>query len=168
MITILPKDKKLEKVFEKCENKFVKVDKNNYIDYIKEAYSDLNSAEKDDNEKWAITKAYQSLFLMCNALLVKNLGYYSKDHNCVIVALLRNKIISDKTIEKITKMLEEKQKLFSGLKTKKDFFEEISNIRITRNRYLYLPKTQRKLSTSTKGVIEEAKEIIRLLGEEND
>ncbi|MEK6834887.1 MAG: hypothetical protein AABX61_01340 [Nanoarchaeota archaeon] len=168
MIIILPKDKKLETVFKRCEKKFVKVDKNNYIDYIKEAYSDLNSADKEDNEKWAITKAYQSLFLMCNALLVKNLGYYSKDHNCVIIALLKNKIISDKTIEKITKMLEEKQRLFSELKIKKDFFEEISNIRITRNKYLYLPKTQRKLSTSTKGIVEEVKEIIRLLGEEND
>src|SRR3989344_175374 len=99
-----------------------KGDKENYVDYIKEAYSDLKSAEKEDNEKWAITKAYQSLFLMCNALLVKNLGYYSKDHERVVIALMKNKIIASKTIEKISKILNKGQEL--DLKPKKDFFEE--------------------------------------------
>ncbi len=80
MIEILPKEGNLTKSFNSCLKKFVIVDKSEYIDYIKESYSDLSSAEKEDNEKWVITKAYQSLFLMCNALLVKNLGYYSKDH----------------------------------------------------------------------------------------
>ena len=153
-------------MYDKCLKKFVKVNKENYLDYIKEAYSDLESAEKEDNEKWAITKAYQSLFLMCNALLVKNFGYYSKDHECVVIALMKNKIIASKTIEKISKILNKGQEL--DLKPKKDFFEEISNIRITRNKYLYLPKTQRKLNVSHKDIINEVKELIRLLGEEND
>lgn len=165
---MLPKNEKLEKAFNKCLNKFINVDKDQYVAYIEEAYNDLSSAEKEENEKWAITKAYQSLFLMCNALLIKNLGYYSKDHNCVIIALLRNKIISDKTIEKISKMLEEKQELLNEFKTKINFFEEIANIRITRNKYLYLPKTQRKLAVSHKEIIKEVKDIILLLNEEND
>jgi len=33
---------------------------------------------------------------------------------------------------------------------------------------LYLPKTQRKLNVSHKDIINEVKELIRLLGEEND
>ena len=165
---MLPKNEKLEKIFAKCLKKFVKVNKNQYVAYIEESYGDLSSAEKEENEKWAITKAYQALFLMCNALLVKNLGYYSKDHNCVIITLLRNKIISDKTIEKISKMLEEKEQLLNEFKTKINLFEEIANIRIARNKYLYLPKTQRKLSVSHKEIIKEVKEIILLLNEEND
>lgn len=165
----MPKNnKRLDKEFNWCSSKktFVKVGKESYIDYMDEALSDLNSADKENNEKWAITKAYQALFLACNALLVKKLGFYSKDHGCVIVALLRHKIVTEEKLVKINVMLEEKKKLFSELRPKTNFFEEISNIRVTRNKYLYLPQTQRKLKISAKGVIEEVKEIIRILGEE--
>ena len=41
----------------------------------------------------------------------------------------------------------------------------MSRIRITRNRYLYLPKTQRKLKESPKERVKEVKEIMRILGE---
>lgn len=166
---MIPKNiSKLNKEFNRCSSKntFVKVGKESYIDYMNEALSDLNSAEKEGNEKWAITKAYQALFLACNALLVKKLGFYSKDHGCVIVALLKHGIVSEEKLEKITSMLEQKKKMFSELRPKNSFFEEISNIRIARNKYLYLPQTQRKLKVSAKGVIEEVKEIIRILGEE--
>jgi uncharacterized protein (UPF0332 family) len=163
---MIPKDdKKLNKEYQRCRKSFVKVDKESYIHYKNEAYSDLQSAEKDESEKWAITKAYQSLFLMCNALLVRNLGFYSKDHSCVIIALLKNNILTEETINKINDMLNEKKKLLSEFKPKKNFFEEISNIRITRNRYLYLPETERKLKSSHKAIIEEVKEIINILSE---
>ncbi len=160
--------KRLNKEFNWCSSKntFVKVGKESYIDYMDEALSDLNSAAKEENEKWAITKAYQALFLACNALLVRKLGFYSKDHGCVIVALLKHSIVTEEKLARINAMLEQKKKLFSELRPRMNFFDEISNIRITRNKYLYLPRTQRKLKVSAKGVIEEVKEIIRILGEE--
>ncbi|MFH1642032.1 MAG: HEPN domain-containing protein [Nanoarchaeota archaeon] len=165
---MIPKGKDaLEKEYSRCLNKktFVKISNASYIDYLDEAYFDLNSAEKDTDEKWAITKAYQALFLTCNALLVRKLGYYSKDHSCVIISLMRNNIISENTLEKIKDMLNEKRKLFSELQSKNNLFDEISNIRITRNKYLYLPKTQRRLKSSVKGIIEEVKELIKILGD---
>lgn len=155
----------MEKSFRKCQKNFIEVDRESFRYYMEEAYADLHSAEKEENEKWAIVKAYQALFLMLNALLVRHLGYYSKDHGCVIIALLKNEIVSRETLEKIRAALKEKEKLFSGLKTEEDLFEEISNIRITRNKYLYLPKTLRKLSSSPPGIIEEVKELIKILGE---
>lgn len=161
---MIPKDiKKLDKGYERCRKSFVKVDKGAYIHYKNEAYSDLQSAEKDTSPKWAITKAYQALFLMCNAILVRNLGFYSKDHSCVIIALLKNKIIAGEAISKINNMLVEKKKLLSEFKSKDNFFEEVSNIRITRNKYLYLPETERKLKISHREIVEEVKEIINIL-----
>ena len=56
--------------------------------------------------------------------------------------------------------------MLSEFKPKDNFFEEISNIRITRNKYLYLPETERKLKSSPKAIIEEVKEIIKILSEE--
>ena len=60
-------------------------------------------------------------------------------------------------------MLVEKKKLLPEFKSKDNFFEEVSNIRITRNKYLYLPETERKLKISHKTIIEEVKEIINIL-----
>ena len=108
---MIPKtEEKLEKEYERCKKSFVAVNKESYIHYKNEAYSDLQSAEKDESSKWAITKAYQSLFLMCNALLVKNLGSYSKDHSCIIIALLKNNILTKETLDKINSMLKEREK----------------------------------------------------------
>ena len=159
---------KLDKEYEKCRKSFVAVNKESYIHYKNEAYSDLQSAENDSSEKWAITKAYQALFLMCNALLVKNSGYYSKDHSCIIIALLKNNIVTEGTLNKINDTLKEKKKLLTEFEPKDNFFEEISNIRITRNRYLYLPETERKLKSSPKAIIEEVREIINILSEEEE
>ena len=166
---MIPKnEKKLENEFKRCERSksLVIIPKDSYIDYVKEAYSDLNSAERElsKSDKWAIVKAYQGLFLMCNAILVKNLGYYSKDHGCVILALLKNKIIDNETLQRISNILEKRDKL--GEKEHfKNFFNEIDDIRILRNKYLYLPETQRKLKESPKDIIDEIKEIIKILNE---
>lgn len=166
---MIPKtEKKLGSEYERCKKSFVKIDKEAYIHYKNEAYSDLQSAEKDESPKWAITKAYQALFLMCNALLVKNVGYYSKDHSCVIIALLKNKMLTEETLNSINNMLKEKRILLTEFKPKENFFEEISNIRITRNRYLYIPETERRLKSSPKSIIEEVKEIINILSEEEE
>lgn len=163
---MMPKTKeKLEREYEKCKNKFVKLDNSFYIEYQNLAYEDLDSARKEKNPKWGIIKAYQALFIMCNSILVRKLGLYSKDHNCVIIALLSENLISEKLLAEIHKMLEEKNKLFVGLQSKESFFEEISNIRIIRNKYMYLPKTLRDIKTSSGEIIEEVRKLIQILGE---
>lgn len=163
---MLPKDNNaLESEYKRCQKSFVAVSRESYKDYFEEAYSDLDSADKEDNDKWAITKAYQALFLYCNGLLVKKTGFYSKDHGCVIIGLFKNNIVSKEILEKIRNMLEEKKKVFTEIELKDNFFEEISGIRIARNKYLYLPKTQRKLKESPKERIKEVKEIIKILGD---
>ncbi|MEA3378471.1 MAG: hypothetical protein U9Q69_02410 [Nanoarchaeota archaeon] len=163
---MIPKTKKkLEKEYKRCENKFVEISNSLYKEYQNFAYEDLDSAKKEENPKWAIIKAYQSLFLMCNSILIKKLGFYSKDHNCVILALLFKNLISKEVLIKIHKMLKEKDKLFAELDLQESFFREISNIRIIRNKYMYLPKTLRKIKTPSKGVIEEVRKLIEILGE---
>lgn len=163
---MLPKnDNALERAYKRCQKSFVTLSKESYKDYFEEAYSDLDSADKEENDKWAIAKAYQALFLYCNGLLVKKTGFYSKDHGCVIIGLFKNNIIPKEIIEKIHNMLEQKKKVFTEIELKDNFFEEISKIRIARNKYLYLPKTQRKLKESPKERINEVKEIIKILSE---
>ncbi len=161
---MMPKtDKKMENAYARCQKHFVKVGEESYKDYFEEAYSDLDSADHEENDKWAITKAYQALFLYCNGLLVKKTGFYSKDHGCVIIGLLKNSIVSKEILNKINKMLEQKKSLFKELNG--NLFMEIDNIRIARNKYLYIPKTQRKLKESPKERIKEVKEIIQILSE---
>lgn len=163
---MIPKtEKALEKVYRKCEKRFVKIENSLYKEYQFLAYEDLNSAKREENPRWAITKAYQSLFMMCNSILVKKLGFYSKDHNCVIIALLYKDLISKEILKKIHKMLETKNKFFSEMLPKDSFFREISEIRITRNKYLYLPKTLRKVKIPAEQVIEQVRGLIHLLGE---
>ncbi len=161
---MLPKtSKKMERTYAQCQKHLVEAGRESYKDYFEEAYSDLDSANKEENDKWAITKAYQALFLYCNGLLVKKTGFYSKDHGCVIIGLLKNNIVPKEILQKINKLLEQKKSLFKELKD--NLFMEIDNIRITRNKYLYIPKTQRKLKESSKERVTEVKEIMQILSE---
>jgi uncharacterized protein (UPF0332 family) len=163
---MIPKTfKGIENEFNRCiRNKvFVRIPRNSYKDYIKEAYADLASATEEENEKWAIAKAYQSLFLMCNALLVKHLGLYSKDHSCVIIALMRENVLSQDILERMHRFLKEKKKFFT--RPSESLFREISKIRVVRNKYLYIPKTQRKVKASSREIIGEVREILRILSD---
>jgi len=163
---MVPKTREaLERTYNKCRQKFVKVDRNLYEDYQRMAYDDLAAAMKEENPRWALTKAYQALFLMCNSILARRLGFYSKDHNCVTIALLYNNLIPEDTLRRINDMLEKKDKLFNELPPKDSFYEEMSRIRISRNRYLYLPKTLRKATAPAKQIIDEARRLIQILGE---
>jgi uncharacterized protein (UPF0332 family) len=163
---MIPKTKtKLEKEFNRCEKSFVKVDKSLFTEYIALAYEDFESATKEPNIRWAITKAYQSLFLMCNSILVKKRGIYSKDHNCLIVALANENLINTGVLNRIYELLKSKEKLFEGLNPEEALFEEISRLRIERNLYLYLPKTLRKITKTAKEILDETRELIKLLGE---
>src|SRR3989339_1716350 len=97
--TRLPQnDLSLISAFSNCEKrgKFKVVERSAYADYLTRAQKDLASAERDlmsGDLHWARVKAYQALFHLLNALLVKHLGYFSKDHGCIIVALMSYDII---------------------------------------------------------------------------
>ena len=134
-------------------------------DYTNLAYEDLDSAFKEQNVRWAVTKAYQSLFLMCNSILVKKRGFYSKDHNCLIIALSNENLIPEEILLRIHNLLKDKEKLFEGFNPHDSFFEEISKIRIERNNYLYLPNTLRKINKKSEEILNQVRELIKILGE---
>ena len=76
MIEWFQKKSSIEKEYARCIKKraFVQIPKELYTESIKEAYSNLASAEKEaeTSPKWAIVKAYQALFLATRAILIKN------------------------------------------------------------------------------------------------
>lgn len=160
---MMPKtEKSVKKAFESCNKKkvFVSIDKESYLDYVTESLEDLNSAQKELDEgdlKWAVVKAYQSLFLYCTAVLVKNLGIYSKDHGCLIIALLEEKVVKNDILERISSLLEDKQSLY----------DEVERIRLFRNKMLYFPKSSAKFGNKNEvlKIIEEVRQLISVLGE---
>lgn len=156
---MIPKTEKgLERAYGQCErNKvFIQIDKESYIDYRNEALADLEAARQEQDVRWAIVKAYQALFHQCSSVLVKNLGVYSKDHGCLITALLKHDLISKDILENVHAMFDHKTTLF----------EEIDKIRIARNKALYFPKTQSKVGKEeAERIIEEVRELMALLGE---
>jgi uncharacterized protein (UPF0332 family) len=159
---MIPKtEKALKKDYTNCEKrrKFIIINKEAYKDYLDECQSDLASAEKDlenGSLKWSLIKIYQALFLLCNALLIKNLGFYSKDHKCLITALMKNGLISKGLQNNLTRITKNKS-----------FFEEINKARLERNKAMYFPKSHRKLSNEEiKNTFNEIKQVILVLSEE--
>jgi len=135
--------KALEKAYKNCEkkNKFRNVDSQQFQDYVVRSQKDIASADNDfknDDYYWARIKAYQALFHMLNALLVKHCGYYSKDHGCILTALLKNNIITDETASQLHIIVE--NILESSRKTHEDVIQDIDDFRIQRNFALYKPK----------------------------
>lgn len=140
----LPKSEKaLEKAYQNCEkkNKFRQTDSQTFQDYVVRSQKDLASADNDfknEDYYWARIKAYQALFHMLNALLVKNLGYYSKDHGCILTALMKNNIITDETASELHIVVERLSQ--NKTVTSKDALQDIDDFRIQRNFALYKPK----------------------------
>lgn len=138
----IPKSvKSLENAYLNCQErgKFKKVEQQSFSDYLERAHKDLASAERDLKAKdlhWARVKAYQSLFHILNALLIKKLGYYSKDHGCIIVALMKEKIITEETAKKLHLLVGKVLKQI----TSKQVYKDINEFRIQRNFALYKPK----------------------------
>ncbi len=136
----LPKENKaIDADFQDCikHKVFVNVDNESYREYVIRSQKDITSAKNDFDTGyfyWCIIKAYQSLFFIANALLVKNLGYYSKDHRCIITALLKEKIISEKIADKISKTLET------------EVAAEMDSIRLKRNSAMYRPDSWQSVS----------------------
>lgn len=139
MMSIPKENKAIEADYEDCikHNVFVKVSNESYQEYVVRSQKDVASAKNDFDTGyfyWCIIKAYQSLFFIANALLVKNLGYYSKDHRCIITALLKEKIISEKIADKISATFETK------------IAAEMDSIRLKRNSAMYQPDSWQSIS----------------------
>lgn len=157
----LPKNiKALEKAYESCKrkNRFRKINSESFQDYVARSQSDLASAYNDlkaEDYNWARIKAYQALFHMLNALLVKNLGYYSKDHGCILTALIKNDIINDEAASKLHLVIKNAD---HKIKSKEDVIQDIDDFRIQRNFALYKPKAWKEV---TKEDIEQELDKIR-------
>jgi uncharacterized protein (UPF0332 family) len=151
-------EKALEKAYQNCEkrNKFRKVDRLQFQDYVirsQKGQKDLASADNDFKNSdyyWTRIKAYQALFHMLNALLVKNFGYYSKDHGCILATLLKNKSITDEIAVQLHLMVEAVTK--KGITSSEDAVQDIDDLRIQRKFALYQPKAWKEV---TKQDIEE-------------
>jgi len=138
----LPKtEKALEKAYQNCEKKFREIDNQKFQDYVIRSQKDVASADNDflnGDYYWARIKAYQALFHMLNALLVKNFGYYSKDHGCILTALMKKKVINDETASQLHIIVESLSK--NKINTPEDALQDIDDFRIQRNFALYKPK----------------------------
>lgn len=91
-IKLPKKERSIENYFESCKRrkKFVNSDPESSFKHLKKAKHDLNRAIaefKDNVWDWSIIKSYYSIHHAGNALLLKNKGFFSKDHICLIIAL---------------------------------------------------------------------------------
>ena len=91
-IKLPKKEKSIENYFKSCKKrrKFVTSNPERSLKHLKKAKHDLNRAvaEFEDNVwDWSIIKSYYSIHHAGNALLLKNKGFFSKDHSCLIIAL---------------------------------------------------------------------------------
>lgn len=140
----MPKtEKALERAYQNCrkKQKFREISREQSSDYVVRSQKDLVSADNDFEKGdyyWARIKAYQALFHMLNALLVKNVGYYSKDHSCILTALLNSKIISNETASQLHLVVKSMAK--ESIATSEDALQDIDDFRIQRNFALYKPK----------------------------
>ncbi len=164
----LPKTAKaLENAYKNCEinNKFRKVDAQQFHDYAVRSQKDIASADNDfknEDYYWTRIKAYQALFHMLNALLVKHYGYYSKDHGCILTALLKNNIITDEIASQLHLVVENALK--SSAKTSEDIMQDIDDFRIQRNFALYKPKAWEEVTKmDIRQELEKIKNNIKIL-----
>lgn len=113
-----PKNKSaLEAAYQNCfkRKQFINLDKNNYSEHLALAKDDLVSIEGDfqkENWRWVIIKGYYASFHATNALLVKHLGFFSKDHTCAIIALKREDLIAQEFYKKLEGIYERFSDIF--------------------------------------------------------
>jgi len=92
------------------------------------------SAKRDLDENdlyWAVVKVYQSVFFILNALLIKEFGFFSKDHKCLLTGLLKKSLVDKNVSSKILKVFDVRKNV-----------EEMDIIRQERNITLYHPKSK--------------------------
>lgn len=87
----LPKKaERIQKAYESCSERFITVSKEEFSAHLEKSKSDLANVESDflkGSWDWAIIKSYYATHHAINALLIKEKGFYSKDHICAILAL---------------------------------------------------------------------------------
>lgn len=153
-MSVPKKNNAIEADFNDCmkHNVFVSANKESFHEYVVRSQKDLASAKGDFDAGyfyWCVIKAYQSLFFIANALLVKNLGYYSKDHRCIITALLKETIISEKMADKLNATFETK------------IASEMDSIRLKRNIAMYKPDSWQSITEeNAKAILEDVRSLI--------
>lgn len=155
ILPAIPKsDTAVKNDFEDCikRERLIGADADTYAEYLERAKDDFVSAKRDFDSKdhyWCLIKAYQSVFFACNAFLVKKYKFFSKDHKCLISALL-NYGIDEKISEKIKKLLELNSRM-----------EKVDVIRQKRNTALYHPKAKNMISEANASeILNDCREII--------
>jgi len=107
LVSQLPKTKEsIAKSYESCDTqkRFVKVGKDSFLPHLEKAKSDLSRITPDMENgywDWVIIKSYYATHHAINALLVKSLGFYSKDHICAILALKNHELLPDELYNKL-------------------------------------------------------------------
>jgi len=108
---------RLEKSFDNCKKrkKFIEIPNESYIKHLELAKDDLISIKTDfenKNWRWVVTKSYYAVFHATNALLVKKLGFFSKDHLCAVIVLKKEKLISKEFYEELGRIYERFSDIF--------------------------------------------------------
>jgi len=161
MVSTPKSEKAAEKDYVDCieHKRFKQINKSFYSEYLTRSQKDLTSAYRDLEDgdyHWGIIKAYQALFFVLNALLIKYKGYFSKDHRCIITALLKEKVISTAVAEHVDLFI----KNLDDFKT----LDEVDDLRLDRNKAMYSPtawKDFKKQQAET--ILNEARELINKL-----
>ncbi len=94
------KEESIRKFYQNCEKrkKFIETDKSNCEKHLKKAKHDLFRSTKEFDDKcwdWTVVKAYYAIHHAANSILLKNKGFFCKDHSCLIIALKHHKLIKD-------------------------------------------------------------------------
>ena len=141
--------------------KFKQISKEAYPEYLLRSQKDLTSSYRDlegGDHHWAFIKAYQALFFVLNALLIKYKGYFSKDHKCIITALLKEEVISIAVAEHIDLFV----KALDEFKT----LDEVDDLRLDRNKAMYAPTAWKDFKKQqAESVLNEARDLINKLVE---
>ncbi len=103
IIPQLPKtEDRVKNAYESCSNtgKFINVKNEEFSAHLEKAKSDLKNVGADFEKQawdWVIIKSYYAMHHAINALLIKEKGFYSKDHICAILALKFHELIPVET-----------------------------------------------------------------------
>ena len=100
---------RIKNAYENCSTlkKFIIVGNQEFFLHLEKAKSDLSQVIVDYEKKtwdWTIIKSYYATMHALNALLVKEKGFYAKDHFCTILALKFFELIPPELYEKLRKI----------------------------------------------------------------
>lgn len=110
IISKLPKTKSgLSGYFNNCKlrKKFIYVEKKEFKKHLEKAKNDLRSIKNDYENKswdWVVIKSYYVIHHSANSLLIKDKGFFSKDHICTIIALKFFELIPLSFYQKLQKI----------------------------------------------------------------